>query len=258
MQSELLILAHRGGMSRAPENTILSFEQALTDGADAFECDVCLTQDKEPVMIHVDVKKNSIQEATGALVPVSDLPWSEVKKLKMVNTNEPVPHLDQVLDFVKSTSLYCWLEPKTLSIEIIDIVVDKIQRFGLVDLVGILTFYSRRDLLTHTKFLNPRIKTSVLLINPLSNFLRQVSYIGADHVVFGWNGPNQFQFHNAVFQSFTQKVQKLRASEVQVEGGYVRTKNDVQWLLRHGVGGLWADDVPKIRSYAESYFNRYM
>ena len=64
MQSELLILAHRGGMSRAPENTILSFEQALTDGADAFECDVCLTQDKEPVMIHVDVKKNSLKELT--------------------------------------------------------------------------------------------------------------------------------------------------------------------------------------------------
>ena len=63
--------------------------------------------------------------------------------------------------------------------------------------------------------------------------MRQVSYIGADHVVFGWNGPNQFQFHNAVFQSFTQKVQKLRASEVQVEGGYVRTK-----MMFNGYSGM--------------------
>ena len=257
MQSELVLLAHRGGMGRSAENTMMSFQQALIDGADAFECDVCLTRDKEPVMIHVDVKKNSIQEATGSPIPVSDLSWSEVKNLKMVNTDEPVPHLDQVLDFVKNTGLYCWLEPKTLSLEIIDIIVEKIKKFGLVDLVGVLTFYSRSKLLTHTKLINPKIKTSALLINPLANFLQQATQISADHVVFGWNGPNQFQFYNAVFQSFTSKVQKLKANGIQVEGGYVRTINDAEWLLKHEVSGLWADDVPKIRSYSEDYFNRH-
>ena len=55
------LLAHRGGMGRAPENTLASFEQALADGADGFECDVCLTQDKQPVLIHVDFNRSDIR-----------------------------------------------------------------------------------------------------------------------------------------------------------------------------------------------------
>ena len=43
---QIQLLAHRGGMGRAPENTLASFKQALADGADGYECDVCLTQDK--------------------------------------------------------------------------------------------------------------------------------------------------------------------------------------------------------------------
>ena len=38
---KIQLLAHRGGMNRAPENTLASFKQALTDGADGYECDVC-------------------------------------------------------------------------------------------------------------------------------------------------------------------------------------------------------------------------
>ena len=56
------LLAHRGGMGRAPENTLASFKQALVDGADGYEFDVCLTQDKQPVLIHVDFNRDDIQE----------------------------------------------------------------------------------------------------------------------------------------------------------------------------------------------------
>ena len=69
MNSELTLLAHRGGMDRAPENTLTAFRQAYADGADVFECDVCLTSDKEPVMIHAETKTGSIEEATGCEVP---------------------------------------------------------------------------------------------------------------------------------------------------------------------------------------------
>ena len=76
------LLAHRGGMGRAPENTLASFKHALLDGADAFECDVCLTQDKQPVLIHVDFNRDDIREATGCTTPLSQLNWKEVRQLK--------------------------------------------------------------------------------------------------------------------------------------------------------------------------------
>ncbi|MES2504610.1 MAG: glycerophosphodiester phosphodiesterase family protein [Myxococcota bacterium] len=46
------ILAHRGARSLATENTIDAFMKAIELGADGIECDVFLSQDGIPVVIH--------------------------------------------------------------------------------------------------------------------------------------------------------------------------------------------------------------
>ena len=47
-----LIIAHRGDLSVAPENTMPAFESALEAGADGIELDVRLTRDNRLVAIH--------------------------------------------------------------------------------------------------------------------------------------------------------------------------------------------------------------
>jgi glycerophosphoryl diester phosphodiesterase len=47
-----LIIGHRGAAAVAPENTLVSFERALGDGADGLEFDVRLASDNVPVVIH--------------------------------------------------------------------------------------------------------------------------------------------------------------------------------------------------------------
>ncbi|HYJ46685.1 MAG TPA: glycerophosphodiester phosphodiesterase family protein [Pyrinomonadaceae bacterium] len=47
-----LIIGHRGAAALAPENTVVSFERALRDGADGIEFDVRLARDGQPVVIH--------------------------------------------------------------------------------------------------------------------------------------------------------------------------------------------------------------
>src|SRR3954452_12059164 len=47
-----LIIGHRGAAAVAPENTLVSFERALRDGADGIEFDVRLARDGVPVIIH--------------------------------------------------------------------------------------------------------------------------------------------------------------------------------------------------------------
>jgi glycerophosphoryl diester phosphodiesterase len=47
-----LVIAHRGASADAPENTIEAIELAIEQGCDAFECDVRITSDGVPVLMH--------------------------------------------------------------------------------------------------------------------------------------------------------------------------------------------------------------
>jgi glycerophosphoryl diester phosphodiesterase len=47
-------IAHRGGSGLRPENTAVAFAHAVSLGVDALECDVRLSADGEPVVIHDD------------------------------------------------------------------------------------------------------------------------------------------------------------------------------------------------------------
>jgi len=60
-------IAHRGGSKLRPENTLAAFDHAVTLGVDALECDVHLSSDGEPVVIH-DPTLDRTTDATG---PVS-------------------------------------------------------------------------------------------------------------------------------------------------------------------------------------------
>jgi glycerophosphoryl diester phosphodiesterase len=59
-----LVIAHRGASGAAPENTLPAFEQAVRDGADAFELDVRLTRDGAPVVVH-DATLDRTTDLTG-------------------------------------------------------------------------------------------------------------------------------------------------------------------------------------------------
>ncbi|MGH3429279.1 MAG: glycerophosphodiester phosphodiesterase [Mycobacteriales bacterium] len=47
-----LVIAHRGASGSAPEHTLVAYQQALTGGADGWECDVRMTQDGHLVCVH--------------------------------------------------------------------------------------------------------------------------------------------------------------------------------------------------------------
>ena len=251
METEIKILAHRGGLDRAPENTITSFRQAFEDGANAFECDVRLTKDQEPIIIHTGFNEDSIQEVTGCPSPLSELNWAEVQKLKVLDSSEPVAHLDEVLSFVKESGLPCFIEPKEEAKNLIPLLVERIQQFDLVDKVGILTFYSRKELLVQVKQIKPEIQTSAIIINPMANLLKKAEAIDVNRIAIGWSKINHFRLYNAITHSLIRKVRRLKAEGIAVEGGFVQTRRDVEWLLRHEIGGMWVDDVPKIRGFAE-------
>lgn len=52
VEKPFLIIGHRGSPAGKVENTIPSFEKALSENANALEMDICLTKDKIPVIYH--------------------------------------------------------------------------------------------------------------------------------------------------------------------------------------------------------------
>ena len=254
---KLQLLAHRGGMGRAPENTLAAFKQALVDGADGYECDVCLTKDKQPVLIHVGFNSNNIREATGCPIPLNQLAWKEVQQLTVDTSDEPVAHLDDALRFARENQMPCFVEPKADAPELLPIIVERIRHFDVAHLVGILTFYLRKHLLVNAKRLEPRLQTSAILINPMANFLKAAAAIEADRIILGWNGINHFGLYNTFTRTVTRQVKQLRANGIIVEAGFIQTEKDVAWAVSpHKAGGidsLWVDDVPYIRRCLQNF-----
>ncbi len=249
---QIQLLAHRGGMGRAPENTLASFKQALADGADGYEFDVCLTQDKQPVLIHVDFNRDNIRKATGCTIPLSELTWQEVQQLTVEASDERVAHLDDALRFTREHQMPCFIEPKTDVPEVLPIIVERVRRFEVVHLTSILTFYLRKQLLVDAKRLEPRLQTSAILINPMANFLKAATAIDVNRIILGWSGINHFQLYNTFTRAVTRQVEQLRTNGIVVEAGFIQTAKDVAWAVSPqksgGVDSLWVDDVPYIRS----------
>jgi glycerophosphoryl diester phosphodiesterase len=72
--TDLSAIAHRGGSKLRPENTVAAFDHAASLGVDAFECDVHLSRNGEPVVIH-DPTLDRTTDATG---PVRGLTTAEL------------------------------------------------------------------------------------------------------------------------------------------------------------------------------------
>lgn len=250
---DIRLYAHRGGMGRAPENTLKSFHQAFSDGADGFEFDVCLTQDKQPVLIHVDFNDDDIRIATGCTMPLSQLTWEDVQKITMLDSDEPVAHLDDALRFIRENQFPGYLEPKTDIPEILPIILDRIHHFEVSHLVSILTFYHQKHLLVDAKKLEPKLHTSTIIINPFANFLKAAQDIDTDKIIIGWSNINHFQIYNTFFRSIPRKLKRLQKNGIIVEAGFIKELKDVAWSLKHGIHGLWVDDVPLIRDCVEQY-----
>jgi glycerophosphoryl diester phosphodiesterase len=74
---EKLVFAHRGGAKLAPENTMAAFANGLALGADGLECDVHLSGDGVPVVIH----DKTLDRTTDASGPVGARSAEELSRV---------------------------------------------------------------------------------------------------------------------------------------------------------------------------------
>ena len=102
-----LIIAHRGDVTNAPENTLAAFQQALERGADGIELDVRLTRDGQLVVFH----DRGLKRIGGMRRLVTNATLDEVRALDVGGWFAPqfrgaqAPTLDEVFELLPSDYL---------------------------------------------------------------------------------------------------------------------------------------------------------
>lgn len=126
-----LIIGHRGAASVAPENTIISFKRATTDGADGIEFDVRLAQDRVPVVIHDPLlRRTALKE--GAIASLSSTALREMDVGTWFNLRFPalaraeyaqatIPTLAEVFELFRGTNALLYVEMKCIAAESLSI-----------------------------------------------------------------------------------------------------------------------------------------
>ena len=108
------ILAHRGGGTLAPENTLAGFRAGLQHGYRAVEFDVMLTRDEVPILMH-DPQRGRTLPGSGR---IAETDWAELRELEAGAWRDPafagerICTLEQCLDFCLAQSVWMNVEIK--------------------------------------------------------------------------------------------------------------------------------------------------
>ena len=145
-----LVFAHRGGAKLAPENTLAAFANGLSLGSDGIECDVHLSRDGVPVVIH----DQTLERTTNATGPVIARTAEELSRLDAghhfvaLDGTTPyrgrgvgVPTLESVMREFRDTRVI--IEMKDGEPALALAVLDVIRRTGAMDRVCVGSFYRR-------------------------------------------------------------------------------------------------------------------
>lgn len=110
------VTAHRGGSDERPENTLDAFRNAVTIGADVVEFDVRSTADHHLVVLH----DRTLDRTTNCSGTVYELTFEQVRACRTDGNGQPVPTLDEVLDYLAPTSIDIAPELKDYGIDLHD------------------------------------------------------------------------------------------------------------------------------------------
>ena len=118
----VLIIGHRGSAAVAPENTLVSFERALADGADGIEFDVRLARDGVPVVIHdATLRRTALRRGMVSSFSSTELAqmdagtWFNLRRPRLAREEyalATIPTLASVFELMKKRDALLYVEMK--------------------------------------------------------------------------------------------------------------------------------------------------
>jgi len=99
-ENRVLVLGHRGFMSKYPENSILAFVGAISAGADGIELDVWLTKDGKAIIMHDE----TLERTAKIKKKTKDVTLEDIKSADL-GMGQRVPTLEEVFQAIPKDAL---------------------------------------------------------------------------------------------------------------------------------------------------------
>lgn len=235
----MILFAHRGFSSRYPENTLLAFQRAVDFGARALECDVQLSRDGIPVILH-DETLDRTSSGSGL---VCDFSLAELKEMNFSVLHpeyspQPICTLEELCRFCRDHE-----QDLLLNIELKNDVLD---HEGLAEAVlNVLRPYAiylqtlfssfNHEGLAYLKKLAPDS-----VVAPLFN--QEADYLNVAHTL----GAKAIHLSRKLLTN--ELLQKLKEDPMALHVYTVNDVEDAKALAMAGVNGIFTDDIQTMRA----------
>jgi glycerophosphoryl diester phosphodiesterase len=217
------IIAHRGASGDYPENTMLAFEQALIQGADAIELDVFAVAD-ELMVIH----DHHLQRTTNGSGSIYQCSLAQLQQLD-AGQGQRIPTLWQVLTFIQGK---CWLNIELkgpdIAAPLLALLSKAEQQLGF-DCQQLLVSSFNHHLLAAIKLERPDVKLGALTASLPIDYAAFATMLQAYSVHCDVSFINQAMVDDA-------KARGLKVFVYTVDG-----PDDIKRLSGYGVDGIFCN-----------------
>lgn len=231
-------IAHRGAGKLAPENTLAAFRLGAQHGYRAFECDVKLSADGRPFLLH----DATLERTTDARGLAGERPWSELSRVdagswhSRAYAGEPPPSLEAIARYVLHNRYTLNIEVKPTpgaEAETGRVVAREAQRLWPADAPPPLLSSFRPEALAAAQAEAPALPRALLLDSLWSGWEAVAEQLQCVAIVCN------YALYDATL------VERARAAGWRTLAYTVNDPATAQWLLGLGLDGLITDAVDR-------------
>lgn len=231
-------IAHRGGGTLAPENTLAGMRLAARMGFRAVEFDVMLSADGSPYLLHDE----TLERTTNGRGWMSETPDALLAQLD-AGDGEPLPTLKQALALCAELGLAANVEIKPASgfeLPTAAAVVAELQRWQAPGLPAILLSSFSLPALRYVQATAPALPRAVLFESLPEDWLTVAQGLGAEGVHCDADAVTQKEVQAAVDRNIPLRCYTVNDPE------------QAKTLLAWGVSGLFTDRLDIFAQQASS------
>ena len=239
-----LWVAHRGAGRLAPENTLAAFRLGAAHGYRAFECDVKLSADDVPFLLH----DATLERTTSGRGVAGELDWSALSRIdagtwhSRAYAGEPLPSLQALAAYLRANAFALDLEIKPTpgtDHHTGQVVGREAARLWAgADAPPLLFSSFRPEALAGARETAPHIPRALLLDTLWPSWLDVAQQLGCSAVITNYN---------------VMSAQALGQIHGAAMRGLVYTVNDpapAAWLQSIGIDGIITDAVDRFSPVA--------